>query len=227
MPGSCVVCQVMLSLSFARLACYHGAARPVSWLQMAMCWPRQPSIKSYDGSFGPQSHRQQHKRTFQISSSQHHPRDRRRLQVSLLLTDGTSSTGNVSYSGFYGPLCHFSATSVPRCCASKHKVHFKVSPFAAARSAYTDTGPRLVVLVVIYPKSSGKATLCGQRVLTGSCCQLSEGLFSLVYIQYVWGRFTNIKLYIYRSGSLFLIPALIIDCLIAPFDRLRLISITI
>lgn len=38
---------------------------------------------------------------------------------------GKSSTGNVSYSGFYRPLCHFSATSVPRCCASKQKVHFK------------------------------------------------------------------------------------------------------
>lgn len=127
----------------------------------------------------------QNKRTFKISSSQHRSRDRRRLQVSLLSTDGKSSTGNVSYSGFYSPLCHFSATSVPCCCASKQKVHFKVSLFAAVRSASTDTGPRLVVLVVIYPKSSGKATFCGRRVLTGSRCQLSEGLFSLVHTQYV------------------------------------------
>lgn len=159
----------------------------------------------------------QNKRTFKIYSSQHRSRDRRRLQVSLLSTDGKSSTGNVSCSGFYSPLCHFSATSVPRCCASKQKVHFKVSPVAAVRSASTDTGPRLVVLVVNYPKSSGKATLCGRRVLTGSRCQLSEGLFSLVHIQYVWVRFTNIKRYIYRSGFLILIPALIIDCLIASF----------
>lgn len=112
----------------------------------------------------------QNKRTFKIFSS-HHRSETDRLQVSLLSTDGKLSTGNVSYSGFYSPRCHFSATSVSRCCASKQKVHFKVSPFAAVRSASTDMGPRLVV---IYPKSSGKATFCGRRVLTGSHCQLSD-----------------------------------------------------
>lgn len=72
MGASCVVCQVMLSLSFARLASYHRAARPVSWLQMAMCWPRQPSIKSQDGSSGLRptgssgsTHPQCNKRTFE------------------------------------------------------------------------------------------------------------------------------------------------------------------
>lgn len=76
MGASCVVCQVMLSLSFARLACYHRAARPVSWLQMAMCWPRQPSIKSQDGSSGLRptgssgsTHPQCNKRTFEKMKS--------------------------------------------------------------------------------------------------------------------------------------------------------------
>lgn len=47
----------------------------------------------------------QNNRTFKTSSSQHRSRDRRRLQVSFLSTDGKSSPGNVSYSGFYSPLC--------------------------------------------------------------------------------------------------------------------------
>lgn len=34
--------------SFARLASYHGVARSVSWLQMTMCWPLKPPIRSCD-----------------------------------------------------------------------------------------------------------------------------------------------------------------------------------